>query len=98
MAYHRQFNPLNAELNPICHLLALLGGATIVVVSRLRVKYTRGEDDVGVPPSLSVRETLLDKQYSESYEAARTNLVSARGTRKKSYKILVVRITQNKNR
>jgi hypothetical protein len=33
-----QFNPLNAELNPICHLLAFLGGATIVVVSRLRVK------------------------------------------------------------
>ena len=32
------FNPLNAELHPICHLLALLGGATIVVVSRLRVK------------------------------------------------------------
>ena len=30
-------NPLNAELNPICHLIALLGGATIVVVSRLRV-------------------------------------------------------------
>jgi hypothetical protein len=31
-------NSLNAELNPIFHLLALLGGATIVVVSRLRVK------------------------------------------------------------
>jgi hypothetical protein len=31
-------NTLNAELNPICHLLALLGGATIVDVSRLRVK------------------------------------------------------------
>jgi hypothetical protein len=31
------FDPLNAELNPICHLLALLWGATIVVVSRLRV-------------------------------------------------------------
>jgi hypothetical protein len=31
------FNPLKAELNPICHLLALLGGATIVVVSRLMV-------------------------------------------------------------
>ena len=30
-------NPLNVELNPICHLLALLGGSTIVVVSRLRV-------------------------------------------------------------
>jgi hypothetical protein len=34
------FNPLNAELNPICHLLALLGGATIVDVSRLRVNST----------------------------------------------------------
>jgi hypothetical protein len=33
-----RISPLNAELNPICHLLALLGGATIVVVSRLRVK------------------------------------------------------------
>jgi hypothetical protein len=32
------FNPLNAELNPICHLLTLVGGATIIVVSRLRVK------------------------------------------------------------
>jgi hypothetical protein len=32
-------NPLKAELNPICHLLALLGGATIVVVSRLRVNH-----------------------------------------------------------
>jgi len=31
------FNALKAELNPICHLLALLGGATILVVSRLRV-------------------------------------------------------------
>ena len=29
---------LNAELNPICHLLELLGSATIVVVSTLRVK------------------------------------------------------------
>jgi hypothetical protein len=34
-------NPLNAELNPICHLLALLGGATIVVVSSLRVNFKR---------------------------------------------------------
>jgi hypothetical protein len=32
------FNPLNADLNPICHLLALLEGATIVHVSGLRVK------------------------------------------------------------
>jgi hypothetical protein len=31
-------NPLNAELNPICHLLALLGAHHIFHVSRLRVK------------------------------------------------------------
>ena len=35
--YTERINPLNAELNPICHLLALLGGAIIVVISRLRV-------------------------------------------------------------
>ena len=30
-------NPLNAELNPICHLLALLGPHHILHVSRIRV-------------------------------------------------------------
>ena len=30
-------NPLNAELNPICHLLALLGAHDIFHVSRIRV-------------------------------------------------------------
>ena len=33
-----QFNPLNAELNPICHLLALLGDHHILHVSKIRVK------------------------------------------------------------
>jgi hypothetical protein len=33
------FNPLNAELNPICHLLALLGSHPILHVSRIRVNY-----------------------------------------------------------
>ena len=32
------FNPLNAELNPIRHLLALVGARHIVHVSRIRVK------------------------------------------------------------
>jgi len=32
------FNPLNAELNPICHLLALFGAHHIFHVSGLRVK------------------------------------------------------------
>jgi len=31
-------NPLNAELNPICHLLALLEAHHILHVSRIRVK------------------------------------------------------------
>jgi hypothetical protein len=35
------FNPLNAELNPICHLLALLGAHHILHVSRVRVNIVR---------------------------------------------------------
>jgi hypothetical protein len=34
-------NPLNAELNPICHLLALLGAHHILYVSRIRVKQNQ---------------------------------------------------------
>jgi hypothetical protein len=36
------FNPLHAELNPICHLLALLGAHHIFHVSRIRVKLSSG--------------------------------------------------------
>jgi len=35
----QNINPLNAELNPICHLLALLVGHHILHVSSIRVKY-----------------------------------------------------------
>jgi hypothetical protein len=38
------FNPLNAELNPICHLLALLGAHLILHVSRIRVKELKGKE------------------------------------------------------
>ena len=34
-------NPLNAELNPICHLLALLGAHHILHFSGIRVKRGR---------------------------------------------------------
>jgi len=37
------FKPLNAELNPICHLLALLGAHHILHISRIRVKYYFGD-------------------------------------------------------
>jgi hypothetical protein len=33
-----RLNPLNAELNPICQLLALLGAHPILHISRIRVK------------------------------------------------------------
>ena len=33
-----EINPLNAELNPICYLLALLGAHHFLHVSRIRVK------------------------------------------------------------
>jgi len=35
--WDKTINPLNAELNPICHLLALLGAHHILHVSRIRV-------------------------------------------------------------
>jgi hypothetical protein len=38
MTSQRSINPLNAELNPICHLLALLGAHHILHVSGIRVK------------------------------------------------------------
>ena len=34
---YKEINPLNAELNPICHLLALLGDHHILHVSRITV-------------------------------------------------------------
>jgi len=38
MGFNLAFNPLNAELNQICHLLSLLGAHHIFHVSGLRVK------------------------------------------------------------
>jgi len=38
---HKDLNNLNAELNPICHLLALLGAHHILHVSRVRVNLMK---------------------------------------------------------
>jgi hypothetical protein len=38
LKWEKAFNPLNTKLNPICHLLALLGAHPIFHVRRLRVK------------------------------------------------------------
>jgi hypothetical protein len=37
---HSHLNPLNPELNPICHLLALLGAHNILHVSSIGVKLS----------------------------------------------------------
>jgi len=36
---HLRINPLNADINPICHPLALLRAHHILHVSRIRVIY-----------------------------------------------------------
>jgi hypothetical protein len=38
------FNTLNAQLNPICHLLAVLGAHPILHVSKIRVKRVCAEN------------------------------------------------------
>jgi hypothetical protein len=50
-------NTLKGELNPICHLLALLGAHNILHVSKLRVKAVRNENF----PVLA--NTLDDRRY-----------------------------------
>jgi hypothetical protein len=35
----KAFNPLNAKINPICHLLALLGAHPILHISRIKVNF-----------------------------------------------------------
>ena len=40
-AHNNCFNPLNAELNPICHLLALLGTHPILHIGRIKVKFSK---------------------------------------------------------
>ena len=46
--YYYTLNPLNAELNPICYLLALLGAHLILHVSRIRVNVFRAVQIRGV--------------------------------------------------
>jgi hypothetical protein len=48
-------NPLNAELNPICHLLALLGAHHILHVSRIRVNLAQDRDKMRVTVNMVVK-------------------------------------------
>jgi len=37
----KHINPLNAELNPMCHLLVLLGAHPVLHISRIRVNCNK---------------------------------------------------------
>ena len=45
---HVALNPLNAELNPVCHLPELLAAHHILHVSRIRVNTESKKWDAGV--------------------------------------------------
>ena len=53
------FNPINAELNPICHLLALLGAHHILHLSRIRVNVSFSLQ--GAECSLKIQSSLKNK-------------------------------------
>ena len=55
----QNINPLNAKLNPICHLLALLGAHPILHISRVRVKST-WEDNKNKPRKQAVANFRLN--------------------------------------
>ena len=57
-------NPLNTELNPICHLLALLGNHPILHVSRIRVKNRQTIKKADVARSC---EKLKDKLENQQF-------------------------------
>jgi len=57
----QSFNPLNAELNPICYLLALLGAHHFLHVSRIRVKH------IIKTKEKNINLKLLNKQIFSSY-------------------------------
>jgi len=54
-------NPINTKLNPICHLLALLGAHHILHVSRIRVKVMPDVSILEVFFFLSTNCILIDR-------------------------------------
>jgi len=57
-------NPLNAELNPVFHLLALLGAHHILHVSRIRVKMPN------IPDKIVEKEGMCCVRYTFSENRA----------------------------
>jgi hypothetical protein len=69
------FNPLNAELSPICHLLALFGAHHIFHVSTIRVKIkVTGNIQTNISCSITIffpRKSCHLWVNMEEYDAAR---------------------------
>jgi len=66
----RKFNPLNTKLNPICHLLALLGAHHILHVSRIRVKAIQKATRFGSKNKTTIIRLLISfcLQFLKKYE------------------------------
>jgi hypothetical protein len=54
MAENDVVNPLNADLNSICHLLSLLGAHPILHISRIRVNMLHFESEIILSVSVIV--------------------------------------------
>ena len=65
------FNPLNAELNPICHLLALLGAHHILHVTRIRVNSSSLSKALKTETMLKVFSILFRSSHSFSFVTVR---------------------------
>jgi hypothetical protein len=63
----RKINPLNVELNPICHLLVLLAHH-IFHVSRVRVNQNSIELDAETKEGTRITKEKLDGKYKEGHE------------------------------
>ena len=57
-------NPLNAELNPTCHLLAALGAHHILQVSRIRVKHRIVQQYINARKFIFVASTYKNVTFS----------------------------------
>jgi len=64
-------NPLNAELNPICHFLALLGAHHILHLSRIGLITCRNQ----ILPSNGRRFFLLFWEFRKQISARRTSIL-----------------------
>ena len=57
-------NPLNTELNPICHLLALLEAHHILHISRIRINCVSHKLQICTVTSVVTVSTLLSLSHS----------------------------------